>query len=83
MATWDPLRFTRCGLRSMNGRWLIVYVRYAGGSDSALIVSLSLSLPLWVVGIVVGQTREGGAACFLSQSKEDSGTRYVCIYLYR
>ncbi|CAL9168659.1 unnamed protein product, partial [Musa hybrid cultivar] len=50
-----------------------------GGSDSALIVSL----PSWVVGIVVGQTREGGAACFLSQSKEDSGTRYVCIYLYR
>ncbi|CAL9043127.1 unnamed protein product, partial [Musa banksii] len=48
------------------------------GSDRALIVSLSLSP--WVVGIVVGQTREGGAACFLSHSKEDSGTRYVCIY---
>ncbi|CAL9169057.1 unnamed protein product [Musa hybrid cultivar] len=52
-----------------------------GGPSSSL--SLSLFLSPWVVGIVVGQTREGGAACFLSHSKEDSGTRYVCIYLYR
>ncbi|CAL9173049.1 unnamed protein product [Musa hybrid cultivar] len=40
---------------------------------------VSLSLSPWVVGIVVGRTREGGAA----HSKEDSRTRYVCIYLYR
>ncbi|CAL9761491.1 unnamed protein product, partial [Musa acuminata subsp. burmannicoides] len=50
-----------------------------GGSDRALIV---IRCGGWGWRIVVDQTREGGAACFLAQLKEDSGTRYVCIYLY-